>query len=177
MANLGDQGLSDRLASDWGTFGQTSDQLREEIAKAVAAYRSAPVWAYSAEAGAAHFKTLCAACHQPNQQDETIAPKLAGSGSKAIEYVVENVIDPNAVVGRDFQARIIVTMDGRVTSGLVEAESDTAITVRTPTGSIIIAKDQIEQMRVSADSFMPVGLLNNLNDRERIELFKYVMSL
>ncbi|MCA9135579.1 MAG: c-type cytochrome, partial [Planctomycetales bacterium] len=141
------------------------------------AYKAAPLWAFNQNAGAATFKKLCAACHQPDEKSERLAPKLEGTGSKGIDYIIENVIDPNAVIGRDFQARMVVTDNGQVYSGLVESENDSAITLRTATSSVTIAKDQIEAMRVSDDSFMPVGLLNSLNERERIELLKYLMSL
>ncbi len=45
----------------------------------------------------------------PSDQGEALAPKLAGSGAKGAEYLVENIIDPNAVIGRDYQAKIFVT--------------------------------------------------------------------
>jgi putative membrane-bound dehydrogenase-like protein len=177
MASLGSPVLSDRLAREWGSFGQSSAQIRQEIDKTVAAYQSAPLWAYSAQAGAEHFKKLCAACHEPGGQNERIAPILAGSGSKGIGYVVENIIDPNAVIGRDFQARLIVTTDGRVISGLIETETDSAITLRTANDRVTVPRSQIEEIGISENSFMPVELLKPLNDRERIELLKYLMSL
>jgi len=176
MASLGDERLNARLAKEWGSFGSSTAELRDEIVKLSAAYQSAPLWAYNVEAGAAHFKKLCAACHEPTPQNANIAPKLAGSGSKGIAYVVENVVDPNAVIGRDYQARMIVTADGRVLSGLVESETASAVTFRTATNTVTIAKDDIDEIRVSENSFMPAGLLQTLNDRERIELFKYLMS-
>ena len=37
--------------------------------------------------------------------------------------------------------------------------------------------EDIEAIKISESSFMPTGLLKDLNDRERIELFKYLMGL
>jgi putative heme-binding domain-containing protein len=176
MSSLGDEQLKARLAREWGAFGQTPSDLRGAIGKTVAEYESAPLWAYNAQDGAEHFKKLCASCHQADQQNENLAPKLAGSGAKGIRYLVENVLDPNAVIGRDYQARILVTADGRALSGLVESETDSAVTLRTATNRVVVAKDEIDEIRVSPNSFMPVGLLQTLNEREQIELFKYLMS-
>ena len=176
MASLGNEELNQRLAREWGRVGTTSEELKAEIANTVAAYESAPKWAFSEQAGAAHFKKLCAACHQPNDQNESLGPKLAGTGSKGAQYIVENVIDPNAVIGRDFQARLILTADGRVFSGLIQEETKSAITLRTATNTVTIARDDIEEIKISENSFMPTGLLKDLNDREKIELFKYLMS-
>ncbi len=177
MANLNSQQLSDRLAAEWGNVGQTSEQLLEEIRKTTNAYKTAPLWAYSAQAGAAHFKKHCANCHQPEQQDERIAPKLEGIGSKGIDYAIENVIDPNAVIGQDFQARVILTSNGQVLTGLIQSETESAITLKTATNTVTIKRDDIEEMDVSENSFMPASLLETLNERERIELFKYLMGM
>ena len=92
-----------------------------------------------------------------------------------MEYVVENVLDPNAVIGRDYQSRIIVTVEGRVLTGLVEKETDTSLTIRMLNDSVTIAKSEIEESRISPNSFMPEGLLKTLNEREKIELLKYLM--
>jgi len=176
MSNLSNPKLNERLTKEWGTIGQSSAELKTEIAKTAAAYKTSPLWAFSDGEGAVHFKKLCASCHLPTGQSEALAPKLAGSGSKGIEYLVDNVIDPNAVIGRDFQARIIVTMEGRVITGLIEKETESSITVRTLTESVTVAKSEIEETNISSNSFMPEGLLKTLNDRERIELFKFLMA-
>ncbi len=176
MSSLADENLNKRLSAEWGMFGQSSAELKAEIATLATAYKTAPLWAYNDGGGAVHFKKLCATCHLPNQQSEALAPKLAGSGSKGIDYLVENVIDPNADIGRDFQARIIVTTEGRVITGLIEKESDSSITVRTLTESVTVAKGEIGETKTSPNSFMPEGLWKTLNDRERIELFKYLMA-
>ncbi len=74
------------------------------------------------------------------------------------------------------QARIILTLGGRVINGLIEKETESAVTIRTATNSVTVARSQIDEIVISENSFMPEGLLKDLNDRERIELFKYLMS-
>ncbi|MCA9037704.1 MAG: hypothetical protein KDA91_21370, partial [Planctomycetaceae bacterium] len=177
MAALGDAELNTRLEQEWGRLGQSSKELKSQILSLSDAYRKAPLWAYNERNGEAHFRKLCSQCHLPNAQTEALAPRLAGSGSKGIDYLVENVIDPNAVIGRDFQARIIVTTEGRVITGLIQNENESTLTVRTLNESVTIAKAEIEEIKISESSFMPTDMLKPLNDRERIELFKYLMSL
>ena len=41
----------------------------------------------------------------------------------------------------------------------------------------IIAREDIEQIIISPNSFMPEELLKTFNDRQRIELLKYLMSM
>lgn len=176
MASLGDIRLKERLQKEWGTLGENSDEVRKQILQLASAYKAAPLWAYDGNNGAAHFKKLCAQCHLPNQQNEAIAPKLAGSGAKGVEYLVENILNPNAVIGRDYLARVIVTKEGRVITGLVEKESDTSLTIRTLNSSETVAKAEIEETTISQNSFMPEGLLKTLNDREKIELLKHLSA-
>ena len=47
---------------------------------------------------------------------------------------------------------------------------------RTATSRVVIPRDEIAQMQVSDNSFMPLDLLKPLGERERIELLKYLMS-
>ena len=81
------------------------------------------------------------------------------------------------MIGKDYQARVIRTNDGQVITGLVQAQSDSSISLRTATETIQVDKSDIEELKVSENSFMPVGLLDTLDERQRIELFKYLLSL
>jgi len=177
LASLGNKDVSELLERYWGRIGQSSEQTRDTIDKLVHDYSEAPLWAYSGNAGVAHFNKLCANCHTDQENVRRIGPKLEGTGAKGIRYVVENIVDPNAVVGRDFQARHIETDDGRVIVGVIVNEADSAITIRTANDVQTIAKNGIEEMTVATSSFMPEGLLQTLNERQTIELLKYLMSL
>ncbi len=176
MSNLGDDELNQRLMKQWGRLGQSSAETKAAIKHLVAKFSAAPLWAFSRSAGEGHFKKLCANCHMDSEQSQRIGPKLDGTGSKGIEYIVENILDPNAVIGKDFQARQILTVDGLVVTGVIIRETDSAVTVRTANSTQTIARDEIEELAVSKNSFMPQGLLDTLNEQQRIELLKYLMS-
>jgi putative membrane-bound dehydrogenase-like protein len=177
IAALGDEKVLASLERVWGRVGQSPEGTRREIHRLTQVYKEAPLWAYDASAGQKHFQKLCASCHALDQPGVEIAPKLQGTGAKGIEYAIENVMDPNAVIGRDYQARFVRTDDGQVITGLVLEETPTAIRIRTATDTVVVDRDSIEEYRVSENSFMPAGLLETLDDRQRIELFKYVLSL
>jgi putative heme-binding domain-containing protein len=72
---------------------------------------------------------------------------------------------------------VIRTKDGQVVTGLFQAESDSSISIRTATETIQVDKSDVEEFKVSENSFMPMGLLDTLDERQRIELLKYLMSL
>jgi len=177
MALLGDEKLMERITEEWGQVRVGSESMKEEIRKTVQAYKGAPLWAFDAGAGKKHFDKLCAACHAPADSKMEFAPKLQGTGAKGVEYVIENVIDPNAVIGRDYQARVVRTNDGQVITGLLLSEGESSLTIRTATETIEVLRSEVDEFKVSENSFMPVGLLDTLDDRQRIELFKYLLSL
>ncbi|MFN6140441.1 MAG: PVC-type heme-binding CxxCH protein [Planctomycetota bacterium] len=177
MTLLGDEKLNERIAKEWGQVRSGNEAMKDQIRKTIDAYRGAPLWAFDAAAGKTHFKNLCASCHSPENQNIEIAPKLQGTGAKGIDYAVENIIDPNAVIGKDYQARVIRTRDGQVITGLAQAQSDSSISIRTATETIQVDKSEIEELKVSENSFMPMGLLDTLDERQRIELLKYLLSL
>ncbi|QDV22515.1 PVC-type heme-binding CxxCH protein [Aureliella helgolandensis] len=176
MSNLGDEQIVSQLTKLWGKLGESSAETKSAIENLVAQYSEAPLWAYSRSAGEGHFKTLCASCHVKSDLSQRIGPKLEGSGSKGIHYIVENILDPNAVIGKDFQARQILTIDGLIVTGVIIKETDSAVTVRTANATQTIARDDIEEIVISKTSFMPQGLLGTLNDQQQLELLKYLMS-
>ncbi len=177
MARLNHPPLTKRLQQEWGRLGQSSAETKAAVQTLIDAYNKAPLWAYNQQAGKKHFQKLCATCHVSAENRPRIGPQLNGTGAKGIQYIVENILDPNAVIGKDFQARNILTHDGLVLSGVILKQTETAVTLRTATSTQTIPRKEIDQITVSPNSFMPEGLLKPLNDRERIELLKYLMSL
>lgn len=172
--------IDEKLAKHWGKVKQSSKERLAEIAKLEKSYREAPLWAFSTGAGKEHFKKLCSACHKVNNEGTDIGPKIIGSGSKGARYFAENIVDPNAVIGSDYQTSVILTSDGRVVTGLVEKTTDTAITLQTPTNppkTIVVPREDIDEMELSGQSLMPEQMLETLNERQVIELFKYLSTI
>jgi len=102
--------------------------------------------------------------------------ELTGAGKNGIRYFLENIIDPNAVIGSDFRMTTIDTKNGDVISGLVLNETPSALTLRTTAEQVVIAKADITARATSEKSLMPEGLLESLSEREQIELLKFLTS-
>jgi putative membrane-bound dehydrogenase-like protein len=177
LSTLNSKTINEKLARQWGKVERSSEEKLAQIAKLEKSYGEAPLWAYNAGEGKAHFQKLCSSCHRIDNEGTDIGPKLAGSGSKGIRYFAENIVDPNAVIGADFETSIVVTTDGRVVSGLVEQSTDSAVTLLTPTNppkKIVIPRADIDSMKKTGQSLMPERMLESLNGRQIIELFKYL---
>jgi putative heme-binding domain-containing protein len=176
MTQLRDPELEAAVTQAWGRFNSTAAEKEKQIAALEKIFNEAPLWAYDGRAGRQHFQTLCASCHKLGDDGQRLGPELTGAGKHGIRYYLENTIDPNAVIGADFQMTTVETRDGDVISGLLINESADALTIRTVASEEKVAKADIERRQTSEKSLMPEGLLDTLGERERIELLKFLTS-
>ena len=126
--------------------------------------------------GRAVFAKTCAACHTLFDAGGKIGPELTGSQRNNLDYVLSNVLDPSAVLAKDYQMHLIVINDGRVLSGIVKSEDDNSISVQTATELVVVPKSEIESRRETANSMMPDGLLPSLSAEEMRDLVGYLAS-
>src|SRR5690606_27420245 len=86
-------------------------------------------------------------------------------------------VDPSAVLGKDYRMTIIETVDGRVISGLIMGETESAVTLRTINeAEVLVAVDDIESRRLSDLSVMPERQLDQLPPDDVRDLVAYLAS-
>ncbi len=122
------------------------------------------------------FEKTCAGCHQLFDAGRLVGPNLTGSQRNNLDYVLENVLDPSAVVGRDYRLTTIATADGRVLTGIVTEETAESLTLKTPKEDVLLAVSEIEARKQSRLSMMPEGLFDKLSDEEIRNLVAYLAS-
>ncbi len=176
LRNLHQPAIDQLLDTQWGKVNESSDAAKATIARLKKAYESAPLWAYDVKAGQETFRQTCAICHTLNGEGGKLGPELTGSWHNGLSYFLENIVDPNAVVGEQFQLTVVTKQDGSVVSGISDLDTPTALTVRTITGSVIVPKSEIKTREKLAQSLMPPGLLEALPERKAIELLKYLTT-
>lgn len=173
---LQDPKLSERLAQVWGAVRPTTEDKRALVAK----YKSQLAQWGSQDAhlpnGRATFDKTCAACHRMFGAGGTAGPELTGSQRTNQDYVLENLLDPNAVVGRDFQMQVIVTQGGRILNGIVKEENEKTLTLQTPNEIVILPQAEIDERQQSRLSLMPEGILEKLSPEAIRDLFAYLAS-
>jgi len=176
MRNLHDAEVDRLLDEAWGKVNDSSDAMKATIARLKQAYTAAPMWAYDANAGHETFNQVCAVCHALNGVGGKLGPDLAGSWRNGLDYFLENIVDPNAVVGENYQLHILTKKDGSVVSGILDQESATSITLRTTGDPVIVAKADLKDHQKLAQSLMPPGLLEAMPERKVLELLKFLTS-
>jgi putative heme-binding domain-containing protein len=173
--SLGDADLTKRLEKVWGKVGVSSEDARKLIAKIKKTYTTAPLWAYNDGRGQQIYQKTCAPCHPLDGTTVPLGPGLKGSWRNGLDYFLENIIDPNAVVGENYRVTVIVTDSGQTVTGLLDGESDNAVVLRTAEKTVSIPKGEIEQRKLSDQSLMPTGLLDKMSEIEVIELLKFLL--
>lgn len=176
LRTLNDPAINTAVEKLWGKLNESPAAAKAAMARFKKLYGEKPLWAYSAKNGAEIYARVCAACHQMNGKGGKIGPDLSGSWSNGVDYFIENIVDPNGVVGPDFQLNLITTKDGAIISGMVAEETPGALVVRTLADNVTVQKDNITNRTVSPASMMPPGLLETLPESEAIDLLKFLSS-
>jgi putative heme-binding domain-containing protein len=176
LVSLKNAEVDKRVNATWGRIHQTPAQKNMQIAKMEKIFNEAPLWAYSADAGQQHFQKLCLQCHRLGNEGARLGPELTGAGQHGVRYFLENIIDPDAVIGTDFQATTLEMKDGEALTGLLVGETGSAFTLRTTAGESVVPKTNVKQRSTAEKSLMPEGLLDALGERERIELLKFLTT-
>jgi putative heme-binding domain-containing protein len=109
-------------------------------------------------------------------QGGDVGPDLTGSDRGNSDYILENVLDPSATVGKDFRLTVVATTDGRVISGLLREQNDKTLTLQTVNERIVLPREDVEEFKESPSSMMPEGLLEKLTDDEVRDLMAYLAS-
>ena len=176
MNNLGSAELTAALEKTWGKFNPTNESAKATIARYKKLYSEAPLWAYDAGKGREVFNKVCAACHAHGGGEAKIGPDLGGTWRNGVDYFLENIADPNAVIGDAFQLTLVTQKDGSVVAGAVEKETAEAVTLRTLTEAVTVQTADIARRDKLPQSLMPPGLLEALPEREVIELLKFLTT-
>lgn len=174
---LGDARVDRLVAETWGTARETPAERRAVIARFSKAFHEAPLWAYDTGAGRQVFEQVCAVCHSIGGVGGPLGPDLAGAGRNGADYFLENIVDPNAVVGSDYQLQLVTRRDGTVVTGTLENEGADAVTLRTLAGPVTVPAADVAKRETLESSLMPEGILEALSERQVIELLKFLTSL
>ncbi len=176
VRSLGDPGVSKQLSEVWGDLRDSSTDKKAAIARLKARETPEVLRVADRSRGRVVFNKLCLSCHALYGQGGVIGPDLTGSGRDNLDYLLENILDPSAVVNADFKVAVVSMEDGRVLNGLVRSPTDRTITLQSQNESVVLSRKEIERIDPSPMSLMPEGLLDPLSPDEIHDLFAYLMQ-
>ncbi len=165
-----DDALTARINKQWGSVRSDRDPRRDDVIAQMRSFlRQTPG---DPSAGQVVYKRVCGQCHKLHGQGEDVGPDITANGRNSFEQLLSNVFDPSLVIGASYQARTVVTTDGRVLSGLAAEESDQRVVLKTQGGKLeTIARPEVESISTSRLSLMPEDLEKQLQPQELADLF------
>jgi putative heme-binding domain-containing protein len=160
----------------WGVAKTSNQQKIAEIARYKAMLTPESFKAGDPSAGRALFAKTCMQCHTLYGEGGKVGPDLTGSNRQDIDYLMVNIVDPSAVIAKDYMVSIIYMKDDDVYSGIVTKEDDTSVSVTVESGVQVLQKSEIKEIKHSELSMMPEGLLTPLSKTELINLVTYLRT-
>jgi putative heme-binding domain-containing protein len=175
LRSLGDTTLNARIAKSWGELRDSPAEKQAAIATEKQTLSPEVLAKADLAAGRALFEKTCSQCHMLYGSGAKIGPDLTGSQRSNLDYLLQNILDPSAVVGKDYRMTLVQTNDGRTLSGLVVSNDGKILVLQTQTTKETIAFSEIDQMKETNLSSMPDGLLNGLSRDQVRDLIGYLM--
>jgi putative membrane-bound dehydrogenase-like protein len=169
----GDESLQAEVTRLWGTVRTERSPDREQTIKRARQLVRATVG--DPVAGRVIFQKTCGNCHKIYGEGQTIGPDITVNGRGSYEQLLSNVLDPSLVIGAAYQARTVVTEDGRILTGLLDEDSPERIVLRQQGGKTeTIPRAQVAQMETSKLSLMPEDIDKQLKPQELIDLLTFL---
>lgn len=176
LSGLHDAALDKRIQKFFGTVRPPAKDKAALISLYKRTFRPDMLAKANLSNGRAIFNKTCAPCHTLFDSGGHVGPELTGSQRANIDYVLENVVDPSAVVAKDYFMTVIETNDGRTITGIIKQETDKSLTIRDTTQDLTLLKTDIKRQKTSAISMMPEGLLEGLSTADARDLIGYLAS-
>jgi putative heme-binding domain-containing protein len=175
LRDLGDKEIDAFVDEVWGVARTSPREKTNLMNRYKAILTDARVGRADPSNGRAVFAKTCAQCHTLYGEGGAVGPDLTGSNRFNLDYVLQNVIDPSAVIAKEFQVTLVRTKDGRVVSGIA-AEGDHAVKIVSETGTVVVPRGDIDKMKRSDLSMMPEGLINGFSEKDFADLVAYLRT-
>jgi putative heme-binding domain-containing protein len=123
------------------------------------------------------FQQKCATCHTLFGEGSKIGPDLTGTDRKDRDFLVTSIVDPSAVIRKEYVAYVVTTTNGRLLTGLLADSTPKTITLLDAKNErTILPREDIEDMKASPQSLMPEKILDDLDDQQVRDFFCYVLA-
>ncbi|MEZ6140262.1 MAG: family 16 glycoside hydrolase [Zavarzinella sp.] len=172
LRQYNDNSIVQKLNQFWGTIQTTPEQIAKEIAHWKTELTKNP--AGDLENGRSLFHKTCQQCHTLYGLGGKIGPDITGSNRSNLDYLLENIFSPSAVIQKEYIPTNFELLDGRNISGFIREETPKAYRVQTATELLVIAKEDVLSQKPSKVSMMPADQMKTFQPDEIRDLVAYL---
>ena len=176
IKSLKNDKLDKRLDQCWGMIRTSPEYLDKRKGELKKELNSEAVSKADLKNGSLLYDQQCSSCHRLYGKGGKLGPDLTGSGRSNLDYLLENIVDPNSAVSADYRMNIIQLKDGRILSGMIAQQDRNSLTLRMPGSDTVVSKSMVEKRETLSHSIMPAGLLDHLSGEGRRDLIAYLMT-
>lgn len=174
LRNLKDEPLRTQLTEVWGVIRETSPDMQAEVEKYRGIYWAGGSQPGDAPRGRAIFNRICAQCHHLFDTGGNVGPNITGANRGDLDYLLQNILYPNAVIPNEYRAATLETRDGRVVTGIIKSQTASGYLVQTVNEQVTLPKTEVTKVEQSEISMMPEGLITGLQPQEIRDLLYYL---
>ena len=125
----------------------------------------------------ASLRRYCGICHQIEGKGARVGPQLDGIGSRGLDRLLEDVLDPNRNVDQSFRVTNLALESGQVISGLLLREEGEVLIVADSQGKEIrVPRKTVDERSTAQLSPMPANMAEQIPEAEFQDLMAYLLS-
>ncbi len=174
LRNLKNAELDGLIEKIWGAVRESDADKKALIEKFKRIYWAGGSQPGNAFQGRAVYTRICQQCHTLYDVGGQVGPDITGSNRGDLDYLLQTILDPNAVIPNDYRASTLEMKDDRVITGIIKQQDDRTVTVVNATETLVLPRDEIASITASEISMMPEGLLEPLAEQEVRDLIYYL---
>jgi putative heme-binding domain-containing protein len=164
------------LESVWGVARAAGARTRAAMERYTTLVENADLPRPVPARGRQVFRDTCAACHTLFDEGGAIGPDITGSNRTNLDYLLHNILEPNAEIPNAYRTATVELQNGRVLAGIISAEDASVVVVQTPNERVPVPRADIKSLVRADVSMMPEGLLTPLSDADVRDLMAYLRS-
>ncbi len=174
LRSLKNEAVNASLTKVYGAIREVSADKQAEIDRYKRLFYAGGSTPGDAIRGRAVFAKICQQCHTLFDVGGKVGPDLTGSNRADLDYTLQNILDPNAVIPNEYRASTLEIKDGRTLTGIVKQQDDRSVVLATANETLTLARSDVSEIIQSQLSMMPEGLLQPLADQEYRDLIYYL---
>ena len=123
-------------------------------------------------------RLACFSCHTIGTEGRLIGPDLAAIGTNTGDYIVESILVPSKTIKEQFENVVVIRNDGTIVTGILTYDDTEKVIVRSAEDGkeVTVPREEVQVLQ-QLPSLMPIGLANNLQRQEFLDLVRYLTEL